>query len=60
MRTVVLLSPVPTMQRPRGITSQKKTDLLLLAKAMPSHKAAFFENMEVNNEAEDPETREDF
>ena len=54
------LASVPVMERPRGISALKKTDLMTLASMIPRYTAAFFEQLLVIDKSEDLETVEDY
>ena len=54
------LASVPAMEKPRGIPALKKSDVMKLCSTMPSYKAAFFEQLLVNDDSEDLETVEDY
>lgn len=52
------VNAVPCMPSPRGISQAKKSEVLKLAAAMPSHKRAFFEGLIVNDDAPDLEVED--
>ena len=54
------LASVPVMEKPRGISALKKSDVMKLCSTIPSYKAAFFEQLLVNDDSEDLETVEDY